>query len=351
MKKSFIVLALGTLSLVTNATDTLQAPNLGVPATVHYSPQSLELMMEGSEALHLPISTEAGRQGLGPAAQQMLLDALAMDAEQLAAAIGADTGQLGTAIVARAKQANELVFINQAQDPAAEPGGVPVANDEESAGLGWKLWAILTAVLVLAIAGTIYFTKKNKKETVNKHPKQGPSVNEKAMANAKSTDKATKIGDLRATIKQLQAELQEKDKANTALQEQLKASKAQNKDLSTNLQSWAQQLRAALTRYINPLHTALEQGDKATAIGKALQAAIQLGSMAKIANKSSEAYDGANAHYLLQGQEPAASYPTIDAGTAKDKIPKHVKTLVEILKENGASWDGTIVKDFKIGRL
>lgn len=369
MKKQniwFLLISILLCSQWAMAGDTLRIPDLSVVSTISFSNLDIKIRSEGTPTV---IKAKAIASGLSitKAEEQKLLHALRTDKQSLADAMAIpDTGKVIATLLEKLATGKELVLAPEANvaegDLAPEVGGQNINPANEK---GWSTTTLVLIALAAFILGSLifYFIKRkdaspkarlkddDETSTTTYTTSENTTTINEAMATTNSP-KAEKVMELRATIKTLEVKLKKHSDELMGLKEEVRLLKTENKELKTQMGSWVIQFKNLLTRYLIPMHRAMDEGRKSEVIAKGLQAAMQISSVAKIATQNSERYDAQNASFLKTGESKGSEgIPTITANTAQDKIPRNLKTLIEILKENNANWDETIVKDYKIGPL
>ncbi|PSK94034.1 hypothetical protein [Taibaiella chishuiensis] len=234
-----------------------------------------------------------------------------------------------------------------ANNNGGEAGGV---NETPAADDGGNLWKDNWMTLLLAALGVALVSAlltrmlvKNKKA-----PEAAPVADPEPVAVA-AAGKEPKGN--AAELKKVKQELA----AALAELEQLQATHADlEKKLNVNRSFDSSYFNEAFRKLVAPMHEALESGSRKDTLEAVLKMAMHFSSLTRYKIAKKQAFDEANIYYLLNQKAPGAEVAVteIDRTTPEDKIPKNIRTVTDLLHEQGsAGLDDTILSGYRIKNL
>lgn len=163
----------------------------------------------------------------------------------------------------------------------------------------------------------------------------------------------TKVKDTRtntAELKKLKAEAK-------ALMVQVQALQTSNATLDRNLEIYRNfdsgYFNEAFRKLVAPMNEAMEKGSEREILENLLKIMGHFSSLTRYKISKKQPYDETNIHYLLNqktGNENIAV--DINGNTPIDKIPKNIKTIIDMLKQQDSKGlDDSIVAGYKIKNL
>lgn len=163
----------------------------------------------------------------------------------------------------------------------------------------------------------------------------------------------TKTKDIKANpteLKKLKAEAK-------ALVAQVQELQANNANLDRNLEIYRNfdsgYFNEAFRKLVAPMNEAMEKGSEKEILENLLKISGHFSSLTRYKISKKQPYDEANIHYLLN-QKTSNENITVDitGSTPIDKIPKNIKTIIDMLKQQDSKGlDDSIIAGYKIKNL
>ncbi len=228
-----------------------------------------------------------------------------------------------------------------------EAGGV---NETPATDEGGNLWKDNWMTLLLAALGIALVSALLTRMLVKskKAPEAAPVADPEPVAVAgtgkEPKGNATELKKVKQELTAVQAEL-----------EQLQVSHAElEKKLNVNRSFDSSYFNEAFRKLVVPMHEALESGSRKDTLESVLKMAMHFSSLTRYKIAKKQAFDEANIYYLLNQKAPGAEVVVteIDRSTPEDKIPKNIRTVTDLLHEQGsAGLDDTILSGYRIKNL
>ncbi len=152
-----------------------------------------------------------------------------------------------------------------------------------------------------------------------------------------------------ADIKKLKEEIK-------SLKLQLDEAKGQTQAYKTNLDVYTdfdqKYYNEAFRKLVSPMNDAMEKGSRKEILESLLKIMSQFSSLTRYKIAKKQPYDEANMQYLMNQRMKNDVAIDIDANTPIDKIPKNIKTLIDMLSEQSSKGlDDSIISGYKIKNL
>lgn len=227
-----------------------------------------------------------------------------------------------------------------------EAGGI-VANESEAHKPNilkdnWiylALGAVVIAIVSSAVTRAMSSGKTKKQELV---------IPEEPMVAGAPKGKDTKAS--AAELKKLKADLR-------SLMTQQEALQMVNAGLERNLEVYRNfdtgYFNEAFRKLVAPMNDALEKGSEREILENLMKIMGHFSSLTRYKISKKQPYDEANIHYLLNqksGNEQVAV--DINSATPVDKIPKNIKTMIDMLKQQDSKGlDDSIIAGYRIKNL
>lgn len=148
---------------------------------------------------------------------------------------------------------------------------------------------------------------------------------------------------LKAEIKSLTAQLQELQQSNATLD--------RNLEIYRNFDSGY--FNEAFRKLIAPMNEAMEKGSEREILENLVKIMGHFSSLTRYKISKKQPYDEANIHYLLN-QKAAHENLAVDitGDTPLDKIPKNIKTILDLLKQQQSKGlDDSVIAGYRIKNL
>jgi uncharacterized membrane protein YhiD involved in acid resistance len=213
---------------------------------------------------------------------------------------------------------DEAGGIDASEEPAPAEAGLPV--NWIVLALGGLVIAVVASVITYAVTAS-----SRKQSPVATAPAPEMKVSEEQPATETSD----------ASLNQLQNELNQQAQELVKLRQ---TCKEQEQKLQVQAQFDAAYFSAVFRKLVTPLHEAMEQGSKKDLLEQMFKMSIHFTSLTRYKIAKRQPYDEANIHYMLNQRAGLPdSAVEITADTPADKIPAHMRPVLELLKENNSS--------------
>ena len=217
----------------------------------------------------------------------------------------------------------------------AEPGFL--ADNWLYLALGAVVIAVASSLITKALLG-------NKNKTIAEEE----IIEEEQIATTQPKTKEPKttaadVKKLKLELKEHQQQLQKVTAAYNELDKQFEAHRNFDKSY----------FNEAFKKLVVPMGNALESGNRKDITETTLKMMMHYSSLTRYKIAKKQPFDEHNIHYLLNQKGNAdASVVEINGATPIDKIPKNIKTLIDLLKESGSQGlDDSVVAGYKIKNL
>jgi hypothetical protein len=246
-----------------------------------------------------------------------------------------------------ASQANVPDSLAVKEDTAEndEAGGI-VANEikqDSSLKDNWLYLALGAIVIAVVSAAITRALTKNKTAAKEEIVAQQTVIEPDEPKGKEPKTSAAETKKLKAEIKSLMAQLQELQSSNATLDRNLEVYR--NFDQSY--------FSEAFRKLIAPMNEALEKGSEKEILENLLKIMGHFSSLTRYKISKKQPYDETNIHYLLNQKTSNENVAVdINGGTPIDKIPKNIKTVMDMLKQlNSQGLDESIIAGYRIKNL
>lgn len=229
-----------------------------------------------------------------------------------------------------------------------EAGGVNEPQDQQASGNVWKdnwLYLLLAALVGAILSAVVTRAVSGKKQTQPAVvPEEQPEPVVAAAEGKEPKGSAAELKKVKQELKDVKAQLDNLLSLNTELEKKLNI----NRTFDSNYFS------EAFRKLVAPMNEALESGSRKDIIENMLKMSMHFSSLTRYKIAKKQAFDETNIHYLLNQKTAGTdvSITEIDGQTPVDKIPKNIKTVIDILKENNsAGLDDSILSGYRIKNL
>lgn len=332
--------------------------------TISVKDSQAVVQIEGSTSQYplTKLNTEKIWKFKNPGDEQQFLQLLSIDAREIQSKwehpIGTGTAAQQIITVAASKPAGIILKKKEEEaggvlpsDRFNEAPQATITTNDSGSSLPW-LWMAIIGLATFLIG--FLLGKQSKKTPASSAPSTGPINEEEVVrefeaavnATPKDASKITQVA---------------KDKI-AKLQADVKTYKQAEKDYKAQVSQLAQQINAAqkfrktyfqqaLKQLVTPYNEAIEKGNNAEAMKLLIQMAAHYSSMTKHELELKQDYDAANINALMKQMEAANldKFPIINASTPLDRLPHHIKVLMDIMRSNQVSTlQDTIVYGYRI---
>lgn len=233
-----------------------------------------------------------------------------------------------------------------------EAGGIPAEDADTpppgSSPVSW-MWLGIGALggAVIAVIALKAGGGKKHAPVVAALPSVADATTADATATEASSGKtkttAAEVRKMKQDIKQLSQEVQSLKDANQQLEQHLTIYRTFDSSY----------FGEAFRKLTVPMNEAMENGSRKDMVENLVKIMVHFTSLTRYKIAKKQPYDEANIHYLLNqktGSEGAAI--EINAATPVDKIPKNIKAITDLLREQGSrGLDDAIIAGYKIKNL
>jgi hypothetical protein len=201
------------------------------------------------------------------------------------------------------------------------------------------LGAVLIAILSSAATRALMANKtKTPEQAIREEPAES-AIETKAKDTKTNTAELKKV---KAELKAFMAQVQELQANNANLE--------RNLEIYRNFDSGY--FNEAFRKLIAPMNEALEKGSEKEILENLLKIMGHFSSLTRYKISKKQPYDEANIHYLLNQKSNENIAVDINGDTPIDKIPKNIKTIIDMLKQQDSKGlDDSIVAGYKIKNL
>lgn len=244
-------------------------------------------------------------------------------------------------------QANipDSLAIKEDTSDNGEAGGIVAHEIKSDSSLkdNW-LYLVLGAIAIAIVSAAVTrAVTKNKPAAREEITEQQPAIIPDEPKSKEPRTSAAETKKLKAEIKSLITQLQALQSSHATLDRNLEVYR--NFDQSY--------FSEAFRKLIAPMNEALEKGSEKEILENLLKIMGHFSSLTRYKISKKQPYDETNIHYLLNqktGNENVAV--DINGSTPIDKIPKNIKTIMDMLKQlNSKGLDDSIIAGYKIKNL
>lgn len=231
-----------------------------------------------------------------------------------------------------------------------EAGGVDAtqiateSSSKDSSALMQWLPGIAVGLIVGFIVGFAIKRGKKKEISIEEHQSDSKLFIDESVApqGSPKTLSAADVKKLKEEIKSLKLQLDE--------------AKGQTQAYKTNLDVYTdfdqKYYNEAFRKLISPMNDAMEKGSRREILESLLKIMSQFSSLTRYKISKKQPYDEANMQYLMNQRMKNDVAIEIDSNTPIDKIPKNIKTLIDMLSEQSSpGLDDSIISGYKIKNL
>lgn len=228
-----------------------------------------------------------------------------------------------------------------------EAGGID-ANEinNDNKGSTNNLLPILISGTIGAALGLIiaFSVKKKKQEPVKEAAADSKLFIDERVETGTGSSKAST-----ADVKKLKDEIKSL-KLNLAEAKDETAAYKKNLDIYTDFDQ--KYYNEAFRKLVSPMNDAMEKGSRKEIIENLLKIMSHFSSLTRYKIAKKQPYDEPNMQYLMNQRMKNDVAVEIDNTTPIDKIPKNIKTLVDLLSEQSSTGlDDSIISGYKIKNL
>jgi hypothetical protein len=226
-----------------------------------------------------------------------------------------------------------------------EAGGIVAENISGKSNALKDNWIYLAlGAVVIAIASSVVTKALMTNKTTPEQKIQEEPVESTVETKTKDAKgNPTELKKLKAEVKALMVQVQELQTNNANLD--------RNLEIYRNFDSGY--FNEAFRKLIAPMNEAMEKGSEKEILENLLKMAGHFSSLTRYKISKKQPYDEANIHYLLNqkvGNENIAV--DINGSTPIDKIPKNIKTIIDMLKQQDSKGlDDSIIAGYRIRNL
>jgi hypothetical protein len=230
---------------------------------------------------------------------------------------------------------------------SGEAGGIVASEDASDKSNSLKdnwIYLVLGAVVIAIVSSVVTRAlMANKTKEVEQVIPEGPTehVIETKVKDTKAN--TAELKKLKAEAKVLMAQVQELQTSN--------ANFDRNLEIYRNFDSGY--FNEAFRKLVAPMNEAMEKGSEKEILENLLKIMGHFSSLTRYKISKKQPYDEANIHYLLNQKTGSENVAVdINGNTPIDKIPKNIKTIIDMLKQQDSKGlDDSIVAGYKIKNL
>jgi len=210
--------------------------------------------------------------------------------------------------------------------------GADVDTPDEKQGIAWlpMLLGFAAGALVAGIIAGVVSGKK----------KAAPPMQATTETEVPAT---TTAGSRTQQDQKLKSQLNALMKEKESLQQQLESHRSFDNEYYGE----------AFRKLVAPMHEAMEKGSHREIEEMLMKIMSHYSSLTRYKIAKKQPYDEANIQYLISRKNPAEGLATeINRDTPVDKIPKHIKPLLDLLKEQASGGlDESIIAGYRIRNI
>lgn len=227
----------------------------------------------------------------------------------------------------------------------SEAGGINAAeadSDKPGSSDGTWLYSLIGGLLIGAIGAVVVLKLFSPKKTIVPQPVEELPTPETEKGKEPRIN-AAEVKKLKQEIKNLTAQVAALEGDRNTLEKNL--------GIYRNFDSTY--FGEAFRKLIVPMNEALENGSRKEIMEHLLKIMSHFSSLTRYKIAKKQPYDETNIHYLLGQKGTNEAVATeINADTPIDKIPKNIKTIIDLLQEQGSKGlDDSIITGYKIKNL
>jgi phosphoribosyl-ATP pyrophosphohydrolase len=242
---------------------------------------------------------------------------------------------------------SDSVTANDTLPDNGEAGGIVVAENVSGKSNAlkdnWVYLALGAIVIAIASSAITRALMANKTKTPEQKIQEEPAETTVETKTKDTKASAAELKKLKAEAKTLMAQVQELQTSNANLD--------RNLEIYRNFDSGY--FNEAFRKLVAPMNEAMEKGSEKEILENMLKITGHFSSLTRYKISKKQPYDEANIHYLLNqktGNENVAV--DINGSTPIDKIPKNIKTIIDMLKQQDSKGlDDSIIAGYKIKNL
>lgn len=241
----------------------------------------------------------------------------------------------------------DSIAANDTLPDNGEAGGIVAtenASDNSNALKDNWVYLALGAIVIAIVSSVITKTlMANKTKAPEQKIQEEPAESTVEPKTKDTKGNAAELKKLKAEAKALMTQVQELQTNNANLD--------RNLEIYRNFDSGY--FNEAFRKLIAPMNEAMEKGSEREILENMLKITGHFSSLTRYKISKKQPYDEANIHYLLNqktGNENIAV--DINGSTPIDKIPKNIKTIIDMLKQQESKGlDDSIIAGYKIKNL
>lgn len=228
-----------------------------------------------------------------------------------------------------------------------EAGGIVATENVSGKSNGLKdNWIYLAlGAVVIAIASSVVTRAlmANKIKTPEQKIQEEPAASTVETKTKDTKANPAELKKLKGEVKTLMGQVQELQTSNANLD--------RNLEIYRNFDSGY--FNEAFRKLVAPMNEAMEKGSEKEILENLLKMAGHFSSLTRYKISKKQPYDEANIHYLLNQKTSNENIAVdINGSTPIDKIPKNIKTIIDMLKQQDSKGlDDSIIAGYKIKNL
>lgn len=236
---------------------------------------------------------------------------------------------------------------NDTATDSGEAGGIVatenISDKPNSLTDNW-IYLALGAVVIAIVSSVVTRALTTKKIKEVEQVIQDKPIEHAIETKVKDTRAdSTELKRLRTEAKALMAQIQELQSNNATLDRNLEIYRNFDKSY----------FNEAFRKLVAPMNEAMEKGSEKDILENLLKIMGHFCSLTRYKISKKQPYDEANIHYLLNQKKSDENIAVdISGNTPIDKIPKNIKTIIDMLKQQDSKGlDDSIVAGYKIKDL
>jgi len=231
-----------------------------------------------------------------------------------------------------------------------EAGGVDASDitspgaEGQGSGLTKLMWLGFATCIAVGFGVGVYIGKSGQK----KEQPEAPGASKLFIDEKVEVETDTK-NPSPAAIRKLKEEIKT---LKTSIEAARQEAAAYKKNLDVYAEFDQKYYGEAFRKLLSPANDAMEKGSRKELLEQLLKIMSHFGSITRYKISKKQPYDEANIQYLMNQKIKTDAATEIDRNTPVDKIPKHIKVLVDLLAEQSSGGlDESIISGYKIKNL
>jgi hypothetical protein len=366
MKKSILISYLlfqsfFALAQVNNGTITIQEPTFVKNASIKITTNTTAILTTENDSKTIAIVQENGTIKLKNASdEKAALQFLNLKADQVTNIFGADEKLSPIEqLLNKANEENQRKLNIIPNDANGIENEILVTQNkatgedpEQESGWAWY-WLVLIGVTGVGIGYFLGNVSKASKLPeaieVEDDAQQLAIVSKEDIPIQQEDGKKNKT---HVNINQLKVKYDKLREDNKVLKQSYTDLKRSHKELKQVLDQDLNYYKHAYQDIVQPLQTALDNGDLSNIYKYLTIAAIQYGAITRAKLTKKQNYDITNINTLLKAKSDYNNYPEINSNTPIDQTPVQLRNVISVLKQLGVkNLDNYILQGYKLNDL